>query len=164
MTVSSFADTRTAGDLVAPLDVALPETPALAAPLRAEFVRYFICSALALAVDFGLFVALVAAGTGYAAAAAIGFVAGLGVAYVLSVRFVFKERALRDARAEFVLFAAIGVVGLALTELLLWLLIGRWHWTPAPAKLITAGLVFCSNFGLRKALLFTRRPSEPGRG
>ncbi|MGV3571594.1 MAG: GtrA family protein [Ramlibacter sp.] len=121
-----------------------------------EFVRYFGCSAVALAVDGGLFALGLYLGLSYPVAAAIGFIAGLWVAYTLSVRFVFGERRLQDQRAEFVVFALVGVCGLLLTELFLWLLIGQAHWHPGFAKLATAGAVFCFNFGARKALLFTK--------
>ena len=147
MTVGKFADSA-----VAPL----PQAPALRGGLR-EFVRYFACSAVALGVDAGLFVLILQIGLPYPVAGAVGFIAGLVVAYTLSVRYVFTHRRLRDERAEFVVFALVGVGGLVLTELLLWVMVGQAHWHPIVAKLITAGLVFCFNFGARKALLFTGR-------
>jgi putative flippase GtrA len=131
------------------------ETPAPWQRFAREALRYFGCSALALALDAGLFGLGLRLGINYPLAAALGFVAGLALAYKLSVRFVFKDRRLQDARAEFLVFACIGLGGLMVTELLLWLFIGEWNWFPASAKLLTAGVVFCFNFSARKALLFT---------
>ncbi len=147
MTASKFADST----------LALAAAPAARlGRVQWEFVRYFACSALALALDAGLFGLGLYAGLSYSVAAAIGFIAGLVLAYFLSVRFVFGERRLADERAEFVVFACIGLAGLMLTELLLWLMIGQRDWHPAVAKLISAGVVFGFNFGSRKVLLFTK--------
>jgi putative flippase GtrA len=122
-----------------------------------EFLAYFACSALGLGTDLAIYSGLLALGLGWSWAAAAGFCGGLVVVYLGSVRFVFAHRALRNARAEFVLFAAIGLWGLLLTEALLWLLLEHLALGPVPAKLLTAGAVFCSNFGLRKLMLFTPR-------
>jgi putative flippase GtrA len=150
MTASKFAE-------VSAVAIPAPTAGAELGRIAREFVRYFGCSAVALGVDGGLFALGLSLGAPYALAAAVGFIAGLWVAYTLSVRFVFGERRLQDERAEFVLFASIGVAGLLLTELSLWLLIGHAHWSAGFAKIATAGCVFCFNFGARKALLFTKR-------
>ena len=138
---------------------------AIAAPkprIAAELLAYFGCSAVALATDFGLFSAGLWLGAGYPVVAAVGFVAGLWVAYRLSVRFAFRHRSVANERLEFMLFAAVGLAGLLLTEGLLWLLVERAAVGPSPARLATAGMVFCFNFVARKALLFTRRaPALP---
>ncbi|MDB5954971.1 GtrA family protein [Ramlibacter sp.] len=145
MTVNKFADPAVAA-------------PASITPGRLvwEFLRYFGCSAVALGADGGLYALGLRLDVPYPIAAAIGFISGLWIAYSLSVRFVFGERRLRDERAELLVFAAIGVAGLLLTELLLWLLVGHAHWNAGYAKLASAGFVFCFNFGARKALLFTK--------
>jgi hypothetical protein len=49
------------------------------------------------------------------------------------------------------------VAGLLLTELFLWLAIGRLGWPALPAKLGTSALVFAFNFAVRKTLLFSVR-------
>jgi putative flippase GtrA len=121
----------------------------------AEFARYFACSAAALTADFALYSLGLSLGLGYPVAAVGGFVAGLWLAYFLSVRFVFRERVLSDGLAEFIVFAAIGIFGLLLTEALLWVLVDRSGLHPLAAKLVTAGAVFITNFALRKGILFT---------
>jgi putative flippase GtrA len=128
-----------------------------------EFVRYFAASALAFLVDVGLYRLALGLGSGYAMAACVGFVAGVALAYMLSVRWAFQARGLTDARAEFLVFALIGLAGLALTEALLWLQIDRLRVDRVLAKVLAAGAVFLFNFGLRKALLFTRRETAGSR-
>lgn len=121
-----------------------------------EFLLYTLASALALALDVTVYRASLGAGASVALAAGLGFVAGLVLIYAVSTRWVFRQRRLADARQEFACFAAIGLVGLLLTEALLWLLVTRLQLAPVPAKLATAGAVFLSNFTLRRQLLFTR--------
>lgn len=123
--------------------------------LTREFVRYFIAGLLALACDYGLYVALVSlAGWHYSHAAALGFSVGLLVIYVLSITWIFSERRLRKAAHEFLVFVAIGVLGLALTELILLLLTGLIGVDYRVSKLVAAGGVFAFNFGCRKFFLF----------
>jgi putative flippase GtrA len=141
MTASSFASLDSAG------------------PTRrsaGEFARYFACSAIALTADFGLYSLGLGLGLSYPVAAVFGFIAGLWLAYFLSVRYVFRERALSNRLSEFSIFAAIGVFGLLLTEALLWLLVDHAGLHPLAAKGVTAGAVFISNFALRKGILFTQ--------
>jgi putative flippase GtrA len=122
-----------------------------------EGVRYFAASALALAIDFGIYIGLIRlAGVHYLVAAPLGFAFGLTTIYLLSTRWVFKERRLADRRAEFALFALVGLAGMALNQMILFAAV---QWLAASfevAKIISAGTVFSFNFATRKLLLFTR--------
>ena len=122
-----------------------------------EFLRYLAASALAFGIDLGLYRLGLSLGLGYALSACLGFTLGLAVAYGLSVRWAFRVRGVRDARAEFAIFALVGVAGLLLTEGLLWLQIDLLHLHRVVAKVDAAGVVFLFNFSVRKMLLFTRR-------
>ena len=125
--------------------------------LAHEGARYFGASAAALAVDLGTYSGLIRlAGVHYLAAAPVGFALGLAVIYTLSVRWVFRHRRLKDARAEFALFALIGLAGLAINEGVIYAGVEWLGLVYEPAKLVSAGVVFCFNFGARKLLLFTR--------
>ncbi len=120
-----------------------------------EFSRYFVASAIALAVDFALYGALIYAfHVQYLIAAAVGFLAGLVCVYLLSVRMVFTVRRISHEGLEFFLFAVIGVFGLIQTEGFLLLFIDYMNINLLIAKMITAGTVFCSNYLFRKFLLF----------
>jgi putative flippase GtrA len=123
-----------------------------------EGIRYLLASAFALAVDFGLYVALIRlAEVHYLIAAPLGFAFGLATIYLLSVRWVFGYRRLAGRRTEFALFAVIGLAGMALNQGIIYAAV---QWMPGSyeiAKLISAGMVFCFNFISRKLLLFTRK-------
>lgn len=122
-----------------------------------EGVRYLAASALALGIDFGVYSGLIRlASVHYLVAAPIGFGLGLATIYVLSVRWVFSQRRLADARAEFALFALIGLAGMALNQLVVYAGVDRLALSYELAKLASAAIVFSFNFIFRKILLFTR--------
>ena len=122
-----------------------------------EGIRYFAASALALLVDFGAYSGLIrVVGVDYLVAAPIGFALGLATIYALSIRWVFRHRRLKDARAEFTLFAGLGLAGMALNQCIVSAGVELLALAPEAAKLISAGAVFCFNFISRKLLLFTR--------
>ncbi len=124
-----------------------------------ELARYFVASAIALGVDTGLYALGLRLHFGYPLAAILGFLGGLAVAYLISIRWAFRTRRLGNARIEFVVFAAIGVLGLLLTESLLWLQIDVLAFGPLPAKLAASCGVFLFNFGARKFVLFKAVPA-----
>jgi putative flippase GtrA len=122
-----------------------------------EGSRYFLASALALGVDAGTYVVLIhLGGIQYLVSAPIGFAIGVTVIYLLSTRWVFRERRLSDARREFVIFVVIGILGLLLNELIIFLGVDRLALSYELAKVASAGIVFGFNFSARKLLLFTR--------
>lgn len=125
--------------------------------LTREGGRYFLASAAALAVDAGTFLALIRlADVHYLVSAPIGFALGVVVIYLLSIRWVFTDRRLADSRWEFAIFTGIGIVGLSINELVIYLGVDRFALSYELAKLASAAAVFGFNFGARKLLLFTR--------
>lgn len=123
-----------------------------------EIVRYFLVSSLALAIDlafFSFFLRFVVLPWSYAAT--LGFLVGVTAAYSLSVRFVFFSRRLSHSpRIESLSFIAVGVVGLGITQLVLWVGIELLDNNPELSKLAAAGVTFFFNYLVRKALLFRR--------
>src|SRR5687767_12661285 len=101
----------------------IPNVRALARELLShtiagEFARYFAAGLLALVVDFCLYVALTEVlGWHYLASATVAFCAGLATIYLLSIRWIFRQRRVERSAHEFALFAAIGAAGLLLTAL-----------------------------------------------
>lgn len=127
------------------------------AGIAGEGARYFAASAIALGIDFGIYISLIRLGeVHYLVAAPIGFAAGLAMVYMLSVRWVFAYRRLAHARAEFFLFALIGLAGMGLNQLVIYACVELMPGYYELAKLVSAGVVFCFNFACRKLLLFTR--------
>ena len=139
----------------------------LIASLRHDLWRYFAASLIALAVDLAcLSASLRILNLSLAWSASIGFVAGAVTAYLLSIRWVFRQRALaRSPATEFLTFVAIGVAGLGLTQLVLWVGVTELGLMPELVKLSAAGVTFAFNYIARKSLLFAtsgRTSASPG--
>jgi putative flippase GtrA len=129
-----------------------------------ESWKYFLVSAMALAIDWGLLVGLTEwARLNYLISAAIGFCAGLVLNYLLSVALVFRERRLQSRWLEFLGFFVIGALGLGLNEILMKLFVETVGLGYALAKLPATGVGFLFNFGSRRLLLFTA-PGKIHRG
>jgi putative flippase GtrA len=83
------------------------------------FIRYGVVSVGALAVDLGLFLALLQAGMLSALAAAIGYAAGIFAHWMLSSRKVFQdrvsERGTRERTQQKAMFVVSALLGLVLT-------------------------------------------------
>ena len=124
--------------------------------LSSDLVRYFTASLLALAADLGT-LSLCLRGLHFSLgwSASAGFVVGALVAYLLSIRWVFRQRAFADAPAvEFLAFVGIGIAGLGITQVLLWLGVLKLHLLPELVKLAAAVVTFVFNYLVRKTLLF----------
>ncbi len=119
-----------------------------------DLLGYGLVSGLALASDCGLLLVLVWLGANYLAASMLSFSAGMVISYMLNVRFVFadRRRALRDS--ETVGFFVVGVAGLALTQVLLYVFVARLGFVVALAKIPTTAIVFLFNFLSRRSLVF----------
>lgn len=125
------------------------------AGLGGEFVRYFIVSLVALAADFGTLVGLTELfGIPYLVSNVAGFILGAVVVYIGGIVWVFANRRLSDARAEFIIFVMIGVGGLGVNEGVLWLFTSGIGFHYTFSKVFAAAASFAFNFLVRKYLLF----------
>jgi putative flippase GtrA len=123
-----------------------------------EAWKYFLVSAVSLAVDFAVYWALYRlAGIPPLAANVISVSVGLIVNYALSVAWVFKERRLSSRWAEFTGFVVIGLAGLTVNEALLAAGIDILKLGPVVGKIGAAGGSFVFNFVVRRLMLFTAR-------
>jgi putative flippase GtrA len=123
-----------------------------------EALGYTVASGCALLVDFiVLWVLVQYFSWWYLAAATTSFLAGMVVSYALSVRLAFKHHRLRDWRAEFISFAAIGSVGLAVNAAAIFIAVKYFGLNYLVAKCVAAGFTFVYNFISRRQLLFVQR-------
>jgi Predicted membrane protein len=120
-----------------------------------KLLRYAAASGAALAVDVGLILLLnLQLGLHYLWSAAIGFSFGCIVAYVISVVFVFDDQSGRDSKTQFLLFCFVGVLGLGLNHVILYIGVDLFALHVLLAKGISAGIVFWFNFFLRGTQVF----------
>jgi putative flippase GtrA len=121
-----------------------------------ELLIYAGGSATAFAVDvasLAFFVEVVL--LHYLVAATLSFVAGTAVVYWISIAYAFAYRRVEKAHSEFALFALIGIVGICINLVGMYLSVERLHLHYLLGKVIAAGITFFANFGLRRILLFT---------
>lgn len=124
--------------------------------LLAEVCGYGLVSVVALAVDMSVLYACVTwVGWHYLPASALAFSAGATVAYLMSVRFVFRFRKLRQPSLEFASFVALGLAGLLVNAVTLFVAISAVGLGLITAKLLAAGCTFAANFSLRRQFLFS---------
>jgi putative flippase GtrA len=120
-----------------------------------QLLRYTFVGGFAFIVDFSLLYLLTNyLNLYYLLSALIAFIAGLLINYFLSIRWVFYRRNVTNRKLEFVIFMVIGIVGLALNELLLWLFTDILLFYYLISKIFTAIFVYLWNFFARKLLLF----------
>ncbi len=125
-----------------------------------EALGYTAASAIALGVDMTILAVLVHYyHWGTLTAATTSFLAGAGIAYALSVRFVFKQRRLRNRRAEFASFVAIGAIGVAVNAAVIYAAVDLLGLHYLIGKCIAAVFTFSCNFVARRQLLFVQRAS-----
>ena len=85
---------------------------------------------------------------------AIAFISGLAVTYLLSTNWVFSAHRFKSKAAEVSIFVIIGVIGLGLTELLMWLFATKIDLHYLISKIIAGTTVFIWNFNAKKLILF----------
>jgi|ERR1035437_6358962 putative flippase GtrA len=125
-----------------------------------QLFRYTFVGGFAFLVDFGtLFILTEYFYIHYLISAGIAFILGLVINYILSVKWVFNSRALENRWLEFLLFSLIGLVGLGLNELFLWILTDILLIYYLLSKIITTFIVYFWNFFARKVMLFNRQKS-----
>ena len=125
-----------------------------------RLIRYGLASVAALAVDMGLFLALLAGGLAAAPASALGYSIGIVTHWLISSRAVFVGRVAErgpDRTRQKALFVGSALVGLALTTLI----VGAGEmagFDPRLAKLVAIGASFAATWLLRSKIVF--RPAN----
>lgn len=91
---------------------------------------------------------------------ASGFVAGLITNYILSLVFVFKKsenKGNAKSVSGFIVFTFVGIVGLGLTELGMYVGVFLLNWHYLFTKILVAAIVLLWNYVGRKLLVFKGR-------
>jgi putative flippase GtrA len=123
-----------------------------------QLFRYTFVGGFAFVVDFGtLFLLTEIFHIHYLLSAAMAFILGLITNYFLSIKWVFSIRSIENKKIEFLLFSIIGLIGLGLNELLLWIFTDLILIHYLLSKIITAIFVYLWNFIGRKYLLFNNK-------
>ena len=122
-----------------------------------QLFRYGFVGGVAFAVDYGtLFVLTHYAGVPYLWSAAIAFILGLVTNYLISISWVFQHSGKMNVWQEFTFFAIIGIIGLGLNELIMYVGTDMIHLHYMISKLISTAIVFFWNFFARKFIIFNK--------
>lgn len=120
-----------------------------------QLFRYGFVGGAAFIVDYGaLYILTEYAGFHYLLSATIAFILGLLTNYLLSISWVFNNGKMSNRLLEFLVFALIGVIGLGLNTIIMYIstdLLGVHYMI---SKIISTILVFFWNFFARKFILF----------
>lgn len=138
-----------AGDSIAARCVALL--------MRLTLTRYLAASVLSLCVDMGLFLTMVWLGLSPAWSAILGYIAGIAVHWLLSVRFVFHSGAtVAPTPTQRIQFLLSGLMGVAITGATVSLLTSL-GLVAALAKIIAVAISFTTLYLVRKHVVFQAR-------
>ncbi len=116
-----------------------------------EFFRYLFVGGTAFVVDAGSMWIFEHIGLHYLWAAVPAFILGLITNYVMSKWLVFKDDSI-DKVLEFIIYAVIGVIGLGITELIMFLLTDLAGLYFLVSKVIAAAIVTFWNYFGKKAV------------
>jgi putative flippase GtrA len=116
--------------------------------------RYVIVSALALALDFGVFLAFNDMLSQPTLAGVIGYSTGIIVHFLLSRRFVFDAATAKAVHRVFIEFLGSGLVGLAVTAGVIAIATGAFGLGPIAAKALAVGTSFVGVFIIRRSIVF----------
>lgn len=123
-----------------------------------QLSRYVLVSALALAVDFVVFLTLAGAVMRPSLAGAAGYAVGLAVHYALSLRHVFDARSTAKSEMRLVSeFILSGIAGLAITTIVIAAATELAHLPPLAAKMAAVVASFLVVYALRRCLVFAAR-------
>lgn len=123
-----------------------------------QLFRYCFVGGLAFLADWLSMILFKEIGLHYLIAAVIGFFVGLAVNFLLSKLFIFqKDNAAIGKKGEFIAYAVIGVIGLGITELLMYFFTDIIQFHYAISKIIAAVIVLFWNFIARKKFLYSKK-------
>ncbi len=123
--------------------------------LKIEIFRSLIVTGVSFIFDFGLLYLFTdILHLYYLFSAIISYGIGMVVNYLLSVKWAFGRRSMTNRMAEFGVFVAIGVAGMGVNTLILWLWQGVLGLHYLFGRIVSAIIGFAWKFAARKLALF----------
>jgi putative flippase GtrA len=125
--------------------------------LGSELNKYIVSGLAAVLVDYTVLITVTELfGIHYLISNVCAYMSGLLVAYTLNTRWVFRYRKYEQkAKLEFSIFVVIVLIGLAISEAVIYMLVEALALPYTLAKLVSIGAVFIFNFTAKKRFLFS---------
>ena len=122
--------------------------------LIAQFMKFGIVGVIAFIIDYGAMIFLTEVfGVPYLISTTISFVVSVIFNYFASMRFVFKRKDDMSRRREFIIFVVLSVCGLAINDVLMWLMVDSLFIDYRISKIVVTVVVAVWNFVTRKIFL-----------
>lgn len=119
-----------------------------------QFIKYFGVGFLAAIINItSLYILSSLLKINYLLANILAFILGLITNYILSKKYVFKNENLNKL-LEFIIYGIIGVIGLGIDTLCLWLFTEKVNLYYMISKIVSTGITFIWNFLARKFLYY----------
>lgn len=119
-----------------------------------NFILYGLIGSFCAALDFLIYTLLCKLGMNYLVANIIGIHCGIFSSFLLNRHFNFKVK--DNTLYRFLSFYAIGLIGLALSSLMLYLMVDKANQNEIFAKLITVIVVAVIQFFMNKFITFRK--------
>lgn len=120
-----------------------------------QLFRYFVVSGFSLVIDFcTLFLFTDVLRIHYLISSVLSYSIGLLINYYISVNWVFNSRTYANRRKEFTIFVAIGIAGLGINTLVMWVCTGLFSLYYLAARVISAAIGYTWKYVARRLILF----------
>lgn len=122
--------------------------------LLAQFMKFGIVGVIAFVIDYGFMVLLTEVfNVSYLISTTVSFIISVVFNYFASMRFVFKRKDDMSRRREFIIFIVLSVIGLAINDVFMWLMVDFLYIDYRISKIVVTFIVAVWNFVTRKIFL-----------
>lgn len=119
-----------------------------------QLFKFGIVGVICFLIDYLLMIGLTEfVHFNYLVSCGVSFSISTIVNYLLSMRFVFRSKENLNKTFEFFIFVVMSIIGLGLTELLMWISTERLSIYYMLSKIIVTAIVMIYNFVTRKIVL-----------
>lgn len=119
-----------------------------------QIFKFGIVGGIAFVIDYGIMViAKELLGLNVLVSAALGFTISVIFNYIASIKWVFDVNKEKDEKKNFVLFIIFSIIGLILTEIIMWFGTDIIKISYLIVKIVATAIVMVFNFITRKMFL-----------